>query len=94
MLIGEHGGDPMMAHIAMMQALHRHQSKPTSAPGRKLARTYSSFDDPDAFQKKQGPGFLRGPTLPGARGTSARVAISFYIAHSRPAAGERLVFPQ
>jgi hypothetical protein len=28
MLIGEHGGDPMLAHIAMMQALQRHAPKP------------------------------------------------------------------
>jgi hypothetical protein len=27
MLIGERGGDPMMAHIAMMQALQRHEPK-------------------------------------------------------------------
>jgi hypothetical protein len=40
MLIGEHGGDPMMAHIAMMQALHRHQSKPKSPPRRKRAKAY------------------------------------------------------
>src|ERR1700739_1126571 len=31
-LIGEHGGDPMMAHLAMMRALHRHKPKPTPAP--------------------------------------------------------------
>ena len=30
MLIGEHGGDPMLAHIAMMQALQRHAPKPVS----------------------------------------------------------------
>jgi hypothetical protein len=40
MLIGEHGGDPMMAHIAMIQALQRHQPKPTSAPRRKRAKAY------------------------------------------------------
>jgi hypothetical protein len=40
MLIGEHGGDPMMAHIAVMQALHRHAPKPTSAPRRKRAKVY------------------------------------------------------
>jgi hypothetical protein len=28
---------------------------------------------------KSGPGFLRGPTVYGARGTSARAAIKFYI---------------
>ena len=40
MLIGEHGGDPMMAHIAMMQALQRHQSKPVGVPRRKSAKVY------------------------------------------------------
>jgi hypothetical protein len=32
MLIGEHGGDPMFAHVAMMRALHRYKPKPASAP--------------------------------------------------------------
>jgi hypothetical protein len=27
MLIGEHGGDPMMPHIAMMKALQRHRAE-------------------------------------------------------------------
>jgi hypothetical protein len=40
MLVGEHGGDPMMAHIAMMQALHRYEPKATSAPRRKRAKVY------------------------------------------------------
>jgi len=40
LLIGEHGGDTMMAHIAMMRALNRHQPKPTSAPRRKRAKVY------------------------------------------------------
>jgi hypothetical protein len=40
MLVGEHGGDPMMAHIAMMQALHRHQPRAASAPRRKRAKVY------------------------------------------------------
>jgi len=40
MLVGEHGGDPMMAHIAMMRALHRHEPKPASAPRRKRAKAY------------------------------------------------------
>jgi hypothetical protein len=40
MLVGEHGGDPMMAHIAMMPALHRHEPKPASAPRRKRAKAY------------------------------------------------------
>jgi hypothetical protein len=40
MLIGEHGGDPMMARIAMMQALHRHEPEAAPAPRRKRARAY------------------------------------------------------
>jgi hypothetical protein len=27
MLVGDHGGDPMLPHIAMMQALHRDKPK-------------------------------------------------------------------
>lgn len=37
-LIGDHGGDPMMARIAMMQALHYGQPAPI-AP-RKRAKSY------------------------------------------------------
>jgi hypothetical protein len=40
MLIGENGGDPMMAHIGIMRALHRHQPKSASAPRRKRAKAY------------------------------------------------------
>jgi hypothetical protein len=40
MLIGEHGGDPMMAHIAMMQALQRHEPKPVGVPRRKSVKVY------------------------------------------------------
>jgi hypothetical protein len=40
MLVGEHGGDPMMAHIAMMQALQRHEPKPVGVPRRKRAKAY------------------------------------------------------
>jgi hypothetical protein len=40
MLIGEHGGDPMMAHIAMMRALQRNESKAAPAPRRKRAKGY------------------------------------------------------
>jgi hypothetical protein len=42
-LIGEHGGDPMMAHIAMMRALHRHEPKAAPAPRRKRAKAYRLF---------------------------------------------------
>jgi hypothetical protein len=40
MLVGEHGGDPMMAHIGMMRALHRHGPKAAPVPRRKRAKVY------------------------------------------------------
>jgi hypothetical protein len=42
MLVGEHGGDPMVPRIAMMKALRRHKPKAeaASAPRRKRAKTY------------------------------------------------------
>ena len=40
MLIGEYGRDPMMAHIAMMQALHRHEPKAAPVPRRKRAKVH------------------------------------------------------
>ena len=40
MLIGENDGDPMMAHTAMMRALHRHKPKPAPAPRRKRAKAH------------------------------------------------------
>ena len=41
MLIGENDGDPMMAHIAMMKALHRDKPKVTaSAPRRKRVKQF------------------------------------------------------
>ena len=40
MLIGEHGGDPMMAHIAMMRALNKHKPKAAPVPRRKRAKAY------------------------------------------------------
>jgi hypothetical protein len=40
MLIGERGGNPMMAHIAMMRALHRYEPKAATAPRRKRAKAY------------------------------------------------------
>jgi hypothetical protein len=39
-LIAENGGDPMMAHIAMMQALQRHEPKAAPVPRRKSAKAY------------------------------------------------------
>jgi hypothetical protein len=39
-LIGEHGGDPMMAHIAMMRALNKHKPKAAPVPRRKRAKAY------------------------------------------------------
>jgi hypothetical protein len=40
MLVGEHGGNPMMPHIAMMKALHRHRPKAAAAPRRKRTKVY------------------------------------------------------
>jgi hypothetical protein len=42
LLVVERNGDPMMAHIAMLQALHRHEPKTESAPAprRKRAKAY------------------------------------------------------
>jgi hypothetical protein len=40
MLVGEHGGDPMVARIAMMQALQR-ESTAAPAPRRKRAKVYT-----------------------------------------------------
>jgi hypothetical protein len=40
MLIAKCGGDPMMAHIEMMKALHRDKPKAESAPRRKRAKAY------------------------------------------------------
>src|SRR5882757_9715888 len=39
-LIGEQGGDPMMAQLGMMLALNRRRPKPTPAPRRKPAKVY------------------------------------------------------
>jgi hypothetical protein len=41
MMIGEHGGDPMMAHIAMMRALQRHEPKAAPTPRRKQAKKFA-----------------------------------------------------
>jgi hypothetical protein len=40
MLIGERNGDPMMAHIAMMRALHRDRPRAAPTPRRKRAKAY------------------------------------------------------
>ena len=40
MLVGEHGGDPLMAHIAMMRALQRHEPKAAPVPRRKSVKVY------------------------------------------------------
>jgi hypothetical protein len=39
MLVGDHGGDPMVPRIAMMQALQR-ESAPASAPKRKRVKVF------------------------------------------------------
>jgi hypothetical protein len=40
MLIGERGGDPMMARIGVMRALRRDKPKEVAAPRRKAAKVY------------------------------------------------------
>jgi hypothetical protein len=40
MQIGDHGGDTMFAHIAMMQALHRRELNAPPAPRRKRPKVY------------------------------------------------------
>jgi hypothetical protein len=40
MMIGERGCDPLMARIAMMNALHRYEPKGPPAPRRKAAKAY------------------------------------------------------
>jgi hypothetical protein len=40
MLVAERGGDPMMPRIAVMKALHRHEPRSESAPGRKRAKSF------------------------------------------------------
>lgn len=39
-LIGNHGGDPMMARIAMMQAINHGKPKPTKATRVRSAKAY------------------------------------------------------
>src|ERR1700724_4740501 len=56
----------------------------------KFERTRGRADDPELpGSKKSGPGFLRGPTLCGARCTSDRTAIRFHIV-ARTAAAKLL----
>jgi hypothetical protein len=40
MLVGEHGGDPMVPRSAMMKALRRHEPRAATAPHRKRAKAY------------------------------------------------------
>jgi hypothetical protein len=40
LVVGDLGGDPMFPHIAMMQALRRHEPKAPPAPRRKAAKVY------------------------------------------------------
>jgi hypothetical protein len=40
LLVAEQDGPEMMAGIAMMQALHRHDAKPEPAPRKKRAKAY------------------------------------------------------
>ena len=47
MLVGEHGGDPMLPRIAMMQALQRDEPKVAAAPHR--PRSTRSFGMPSGI---------------------------------------------
>jgi hypothetical protein len=40
MLVGKHGGDPMVPRIATMKRLQRHEPKAAPVPRRKRARAY------------------------------------------------------
>jgi hypothetical protein len=40
LLVAEHDGPTMMAHIGMIRALNRHRAKATPAPRRKRAKAY------------------------------------------------------
>jgi hypothetical protein len=40
MLVGDHGGDTMLPHIAMMKALNRRNVTAAPAPRRKRAKVY------------------------------------------------------
>jgi hypothetical protein len=40
MLVGEHGGDPMVPRIVTMERLQRHEPKAEPVPRRKRARAY------------------------------------------------------
>jgi hypothetical protein len=44
MLIGERGGDTMMARIGMLRALHRDNPKAVAAPRRKRAKAYKIIE--------------------------------------------------
>jgi hypothetical protein len=39
-LVGDHGGDTMFPHLAMLKALHRYETKAAPAPRRKRAKVY------------------------------------------------------
>jgi hypothetical protein len=41
MFVAERGGDPMMARIAMMKALHRHEPRSQSARRRKHVKSFN-----------------------------------------------------
>ena len=40
LLVAEHDGDPMLARIGVMRALHRHKPKAAPVPRRKPAKAY------------------------------------------------------
>ena len=63
MLVAEHGGDPMMARIAMMRALHRREPHEAQSRAGNAPKPTGSFDD--RYQGESGGPILgpRGPFL-------------------------------
>jgi hypothetical protein len=55
MLVGEHGGDPMLPRIAMMKALHQHE--PKAVPEARQSLQSHSIDQSGAllFGQEQFP---------------------------------------
>jgi hypothetical protein len=75
MLVGEHGGDPMVPRIAMMKALGRHEPKTASFPRNKKRQSL-----PDHTRTKM----VSTPPYP--RGTIRRVGVQADVASTRCAA--------
>jgi hypothetical protein len=86
MLIGKHGGDPMMARIGVMKALHRHMPRSESAPRRKRGQ---ELPDHPVTIAGMTPPVQRPPRSPGnqsERGFLGGAACGRRKAIMRPAA--------